>query len=95
MEPQERKEQVESWYSLAIFSTKKYILNILGISNKFILKVEFTNRKTYSNWRLLTANSIISIAMIIRIIFFLFKINPKIPIKNSNNDRFIVMVMYL
>ena len=41
-----------------------------------------------------TANNIISIAMIIRIIFFLFKINPNIPIKNKNNDRFIVMFMY-
>ena len=29
--------------------------------------------------------------LIIRIIFFLFKINPKIPIKNKNNDRFIVL----
>ena len=32
--------------------------------------------------------------MIIRIIFFLFKINPKIPIKNKNKERFIVMFMY-
>ena len=39
-----------------------------------------------------TANNIISIAMIIRIIFFLFKINPNIPIKNKNNDKFIVEV---
>ena len=41
-----------------------------------------------------TANSIISIAMIIKIIFFLFKINPNIPIKNKNKERFIVMFMY-
>ena len=33
--------------------------------------------------------------LIIRIIFFLFKINPKIPIKNKNNDRFIVYVFVL
>jgi hypothetical protein len=29
-------------------------------------------------------------AIIIKIIFFLFKIKPKIPIKNKNNERFIV-----
>ena len=34
-------------------------------------------------------------AIIIRIIFFLFKINPKIPIKNKNNDRFIVYVFVI
>jgi hypothetical protein len=28
--------------------------------------------------------------MIISIIFFLFNINPKIPIKNNNIDKFIV-----
>lgn len=32
--------------------------------------------------------------MIISIIFFLFRINPKIPIKNKNNDRFIVLEKY-
>ena len=37
-------------------------------------------------------NIIILDHSIIRIIFFLFKINPKIPIKNKNNDRFIVML---
>ena len=42
-----------------------------------------------------TANNIISIAIIIRIIFFRFKINPKIPIKNKNNDRFIVYVFVI
>ena len=41
-----------------------------------------------------TANNIISMLIINNIIFFLFKINPKIPIKNKNNDRFIVMFLY-
>ena len=42
-----------------------------------------------------TANSIISIAMIIKIIFFLFKINPNIPIKNKNKERFIYSLRIL
>ena len=41
-----------------------------------------------------TANSIISIAIIIRIIFFLFNIKPNTPIKNKNIDRFIIRFMY-
>ena len=31
MEPQERKEQVESWYSLAIFSTKKIYIKYIRV----------------------------------------------------------------
>jgi hypothetical protein len=42
--------------------------------------------------RSVTASNIISMEMIIRIIFFLFKINPKIPVKNKNNDRFMVLL---
>jgi hypothetical protein len=33
-------------------------------------------------------------AIIIRIIFFLFNTNPNIPIKNKNNERFIVLKLY-
>lgn len=50
--------------------------------------------KELINTNSVTANSIISIAIIIRMIFLLFKINPKIPIKNKNSDRFIVMFLY-
>ena len=33
-------------------------------------------------------------AIIINIIFFLFRINPKIPIKNNNNDKFIIFFYF-
>ena len=66
------------------------IFRVLRKSMKFSAKGEPSDRIIVLRELLLTANSIISIAMIIRIIFFLFKINPKIPIKNKNNDRFIV-----
>ena len=36
-----------------------------------------------------TASNIISIAMIIKIIFLRFNINPNIPIKNKKIDKFI------
>ena len=36
-------------------------------------------------------NNIISIEINIKIIFFLFKTKPKIPIKNSNSDKFIIL----
>ena len=39
---------------------------------------------------LFTASNIISMEMINRIIFFLFNINPKIPIKKSIIERFII-----
>ena len=51
-----------------------------------------TKENELININKVTDNNIISIAMIIRIIFFLFKINPNIPIKNKNNDKFIVEV---
>ena len=40
-----------------------------------------------------TARSIISIAIIIKIIFFLFKIKTNIPIKNKNKERFIFSIL--
>ena len=40
-----------------------------------------------------TANNIISIAIIIKIIFFRFRMNPKIPIKNNNIKRFIFNII--
>ena len=38
---------------------------------------------------IVTANNIISIAIIINIIFFRFNIKPNIPIKNKKRDKFI------
>nr|YP_007374918.1 hypothetical protein PRA_mt0104 [Phlebia radiata]CCE89207.1 hypothetical protein PRA_mt0104 [Phlebia radiata] len=58
------------------------MLNVCPIPSSKLNELINTNKVTASN--------IISMAMIIRIIFFLFKINPKIPIKNNNNDKFIV-----
>ena len=49
-----------------------------------------------SNWyeltstRSVTASSIISIEMIIRIMFFRLRINPRIPMRNRTSDRVIV-----
>ena len=63
------------------------ILNVCPILSSKLKELISTNNVTASN--------MISIAIIIRIIFFLFKINPKIPIKNKNNDRFIVMLCIL
>ena len=36
-----------------------------------------------------TATNIFSIEMIIKMIFFRFRMKPKIPIKNKINDKFI------
>jgi len=41
---------------------------------------------------MLTDNNINSIAIIIKMIFFLFNINPNIPTKNKSNDRFMVCI---
>ena len=38
---------------------------------------------------IVTANNIISIAIIIKIIFFRFNMKPNIPIINKNRDKFI------
>jgi hypothetical protein len=43
---------------------------------------------------LFTASNIISMEMINRIIFFLFNINPKIPIKNSIIENFITLILF-
>ena len=59
------------------------MLNVCPIPSSKLKELIKTNNVTASN--------MISMAIIIRIIFFLFKINPKIPIKNKNNDRFIVL----
>nr|YP_010411997.1 NADH dehydrogenase subunit 4L [Auricularia delicata]YP_010574184.1 NADH dehydrogenase subunit 4L [Auricularia cornea]URP31157.1 NADH dehydrogenase subunit 4L [Auricularia delicata]UZH94029.1 NADH dehydrogenase subunit 4L [Auricularia cornea] len=45
--------------------------------------------KELININIVTARSIISMLMIIRIIFLRFKINPNIPIKNKNKAKFI------
>ena len=37
-----------------------------------------------------TANSMISIEISIRMIFFRLRTNPRIPIKNSTRDRFMI-----
>ena len=63
------------------------MLNVCPIPSSKLKELIKTNNVTASN--------IISMAIIIRIIFFLFKINPKIPIKNKNNDRFIVYVFVI
>lgn len=39
------------------------------------------------------AKSIISIEISIKIIFFLFKTNPRIPIKKSISDKFILIII--
>ena len=57
------------------------MLNVCPIPSSKLNELIKTNK--------VTANSIISMAIIIRIMFFLFKTKPKIPIKNKNNDRFI------
>ena len=46
------------------------------------------------NIKKVIANSIISIDISIKIIFFLFKTNPKIPIKNKTKDKFIIIYKY-
>ena len=58
------------------------MLNVCPIPSLKLNELIYTNKVTASN--------IISMAIIIRIIFFLFKINPKIPIKNNNNEKFMV-----
>ena len=60
----------------------------------FKLSTKIPNTKFLRLLNLTKEIRISNVAIIIRIIFFLFKINPKIPIKNKNNDRFIVMFMY-
>ena len=45
-----------------------------------------------TNIKNVTAKSIISIEISINIMFFLFKTNPKIPIKNSISDKFILFI---
>ena len=59
------------------------ILNVCPIPSSKLNELIKTNN--------VTDNNMISIAMIIKIIFFLFKINPNTPIKNKNNDRFIII----
>ena len=48
--------------------------------------------KLLININKVTANIIISMAIIIKMIFFLFKIKPNIPIKNKISDKFIVIL---
>jgi len=70
-----------------ICSTAIEIIKILKVcpipSSKLKLEIKINN---------VTDNNINSIAIIIRIIFFLFNINPKIPTKNKSNDRFMVCI---
>src|ERR1700712_3421288 len=42
-----------------------------------------------------TASNIISIEIIIKMIFFRFRMNPRIPIKNRINDKFMIVYLIL
>ena len=62
-------------------------------ANKYVI-IKGMLQKINLGLALFTASNIISMEMINRIIFFLFNINPKIPIKNSIIERFIIYIYY-
>ena len=75
-----------------ILNRKNIILMIIAIEIIKILKfcpMASSKLNELIKTNKVTANNIISIAIIINMMFFLFKINPKTPIKNKNNDKFI------
>ena len=72
------------------------MLNIFSTTqkaNKYVI-IKGMLQKINLGLALFTASNIISMEMINRIIFFLFNINPKIPIKNSIIERFIILFLF-
>ena len=53
-----------------------------------------SNPSELINTKNVTANSIISIEININIMFFLFKTNPKVPIRNNIKDNFTYYNIY-